>query len=69
MEGVQLSSVAQSCPTLCDAMDCSMLGFSVLHHLPEFAQTHGDDAIQPFHPLSLPYGLAFPFPQHEGLFQ
>ena len=31
-------SVARSCLTLCDPMDCSMLGFSV-HHLPEFAQT------------------------------
>ena len=34
------SSVAQLCPTLCDPMDCSMPGFPVLHHLPEFAQTH-----------------------------
>ena len=33
-------SVAQSCPTLCDSMDCSMPGFPVLQHLPEFAQTH-----------------------------
>ena len=33
-------SVAQSCPTLCDPMDCSMPGFPVLHHLPEIAQTH-----------------------------
>ena len=33
-------SVAQSCPALYDPMDCSMLGFPVLHHLPEFAQTH-----------------------------
>ena len=32
-------SVAQSCLTLCDPMDCSMSGFPVLHHLPEFAQT------------------------------
>ena len=31
---------AQSCPTLCDPMDCSMPGFPVLHHLPELAQTH-----------------------------
>ena len=41
-------SVAQSCPTLCDPMDCSMPGFPVLHHLPEFAQTHG---IQSSHSL------------------
>ena len=33
-------SVAQSCPTLCDLMDCSPAGLPVLHHLPEFAQTH-----------------------------
>ena len=33
-------SVAQSCRTLCDSMDCSRLGFPVLHYLPEFAQTH-----------------------------
>ena len=32
--------VTQSCPTLCDPMDCSTPGFPVLHHLPEFAQTH-----------------------------
>ena len=33
-------TVAQSCPTLCDPMDCSMPGLPVLHHLPEFAQVH-----------------------------
>ena len=36
----QFSSVAQSCPTLCDPMDCSMPGFSVQHQLPQLAQTH-----------------------------
>ena len=36
---VQLSSVAESCPTLCDPMDCSMQGFPVHHQLPELAQT------------------------------
>ena len=43
------SSVAQSCPTVCDPMDCSMSGFPGLYHLPEFAQTHVywvSDAIQ-----------------------
>ena len=47
-------SVTKSCPTLCDPMDCSILGFPVLHYLPEFAQTHVhwvSDAIQPSHPL------------------
>ena len=33
-------SVAKSCPTLCNPMNCSMPGFPVLHYLPEFAQTH-----------------------------
>ena len=45
-------SVAQSCPTLCEPMDCSMLGFPVHHHLLEFAQTHVhrvSDATQPSH--------------------
>ena len=51
-------SVIQSCPTLCNTMDCSMPGFSVHHHLPELAQTHVhqvSDAIQPIlcHPLLL----------------
>ena len=36
----QFSSVAQSCPTLCDHMNCSMPGFLVHHSLPELAQTH-----------------------------
>ena len=64
-------SVAQSCPTLCNPMDCNTPGFSVIHHLPEFAQTHAhlfSDAIQPFHPLSSP-SLAFSLSQHQGFFQ
>ena len=36
---VQVSSVAQSCPTLCDPMDCNMPGFPVYHQLSELAQT------------------------------
>ena len=50
-------SVAQSCPTVWDSMDCSMPGFHVLHHLPEPAQTHVHwvgDAIQRSQPLSSP---------------
>ena len=35
-----VSSVAQSCPTLCDPMDCSMPGLPVHNQLPEFTQTH-----------------------------
>ena len=48
-------SVALSCLTLCDPMDCSTPGFPVLHHLPELAQTHVHwvgDAIQPSCPGS-----------------
>ena len=47
-------SVAQSCPTLCNPMDCDTFGSSVLHYLLEFAQTHVHwvgDAIQPSHLL------------------
>ena len=50
----QISSVAQSCLTLCDPMDCSTPGLSVHHQLPESTQTHlhwVGDAIQPSHPL------------------
>ena len=55
---VQFSSVAQSCLTLCDPMDCSMSVLVVHHQLPEFTQTHVhrvDDAIQPSHPLLSPF--------------
>ena len=51
---VQFSLVAQSCPTLCDRVDCSTPGLPVHHQLLEFIQTHVhwvDDAIQPSHPL------------------
>ena len=54
--------MAHSCPTLCDPMDCSTPGFSVLHHLLEFTQTHVHgvgDATQPSHPLSSPSPPAF----------
>ena len=57
---VQFSSVAQSCLTLCDPMNCSTPGLPVHHHLPEFTQTHVrrvSDAIQPSHPLSSPSPL------------
>ena len=53
----QFSSVAQSCPTLCDPMNRSTPGLPVHHQLPAFTQTHNHqvrDAIQPSHPLSSP---------------
>ena len=65
-------SVAQSCPTLCNPMNCSMPGFPVLHYLYELAQTHVHrvgDVIQPSHPLSPPSAPAFNLSQHQGLFQ
>ena len=52
------SSVAQSCPTLCNHMDCSTPGFAVHYQLPELAQSHVRlvrDAIQPSHPLSFTF--------------
>ena len=57
LNSVQFSSVAQSCPTLCDPMNHSTPGLPVHHQLLEFTQTHVHrvrDAIQPSHPLSSP---------------
>ena len=68
---VPFSSATQSCPASCDCMDCSRPSFPVLHHLPEFVQTHVhevSDAIQPSHPLSSPSPPAFSLSQHQGLF-
>ena len=68
MTSVQFSSVAQSCLTLCDPMDCSMPGFPVHNQLPEFTQTHVhwiSDVIQPSHPLSSPSPPAFNLSQHQ----
>ena len=69
---VQFSSVAQSCPTLCDPMDCSMPGLPVHCQVPEFTQTHVHwvgDAIQPSHPLSSPSPPDFNPLQHQGIFK
>ena len=57
ISSVQFSSVAQSCPTLCDPMNRSTPGLPVHHQLLEFTQTHVHrvrGAIQPSHPLSSP---------------
>ena len=64
--------VAQSCPTLCDPMNCIMPGFPVLHYLLEFAQIHVHwvaDAIKASHPLLPSFPFAFNLSQHQGLFQ
>ena len=69
---VQFSSVAQSCPTLCNPMDYSMPGLPVHHQLPEFTQTHVHwvgDAIQSSHPSSSPSPTAINLSQHQGLFK
>ena len=69
---VQFSSVAQSCPTLCNPMNRSTPGLLVHHHLPEFTQTHVhrvSDAIQPSHPLSSPSPPAPNPSQHQSLYQ
>ena len=68
---VQFSSVVQSCPTLCDPINCSMPGLPVHHQSPEFTQTHAlrvSDAIQPSHPLSSPFPPAPNPSQHQSLF-
>ena len=68
---VQFSSVAQSCPTLCDPMNRSTPGLPVHHQLPEFTQNHVHrvgGAIQPFHPLSSTSPPAPSPSQHQGLF-
>ena len=65
------SSVAQSCLTFCDPMDCSKAGIPVPYHLQELAQIHVHwvgDAIQPSSPLSFPSAPTFNLSQHQGLF-
>ena len=69
---IQFSSVAQSCPTLCEPMNRSMLGLLVHHQLPEPTQTHVhwvDDTIQPSHPLLSPSLPVLNLSQNQGFFQ
>ena len=66
-----VSSVTQSCPNVCNPMDCSTPDFPAYHQLPELTQTPVHrvcDAIQPSHPLSSPSPPAFNLSQHQGLF-
>ena len=72
LSSVQCSSVAQSCLTLCDPMNCSTPGLPVHHQLPESTQTHVlqvGDPIQPSHPLSSPSPSALNLFQHQGLWK
>ena len=68
----QFSSVAQSCPTLCNPLNCSTPGLPVYHQLLESTQTYVhriSDVIWPSHPLSSP-SPPVPNPsQNQGLFQ
>ena len=69
---IQFSSVAQSCPTLCDPMNRSTPGLPVHHQLLESTQTHihqVGDAMQLSHPLSSPSPPVLNLSQHQGLFQ
>ena len=67
------SRQSQSCPTLCNPMNCSTPAFPIHHQLLELTQTHVNrvgDAIQPSHPLSSPSPPAdFSLSQHQGLFK
>ena len=70
ISSVQFSSVAQSCPTLCNPMNRSTPNLPVHHPLPEFTQTHAHrvgDVIQPSHPLSSPSHPA-PNPSQHRVF-
>ena len=63
-------SITQLCLSLCDSIDCSRSGFPVLHHLPEFDQTHVHQvsgAFQPSRPLLSPSPSAFNLSQHQAL--
>ena len=67
---VQFSSVAQSCPTLCDPMNCSTPGLPVHHHLPEFTQTNLHRSVMPSSHLILcrPLFLLPPIPPSIRIF-
>ena len=72
ISALQFSSVAQSCPTLCDPMSRSPPGLPVDHHLLQFTQTHVlgvGDALQAPHPLRSPFPPAPNPSQHQSLFQ
>ena len=62
-------TVGKLCPTLWDPIDCSTPGYSVLHYLTEFAQTHVHwfgDAIQPSHSLLSPSSPSLSLSQYQS---
>ena len=69
---IQFSSVAQSCLTVCNPMNCSTPGLPIHHQLPEFTQTHVhwvNEAIQLCYPLPSPSPPSFNLSQHQEIFQ
>ena len=71
-KGNQFSSVTQSCPTVCNLVDCSTPGLPVHHQFLESTQTHVhwvSDDIQPSHPLLSPSPPSLNLSQHQGLFK
>ena len=69
---IELSSLAQSCHTLCYPMNHNTLGLPVHHQLLESIQTHVHevgDTIQPSHPLSSPSPPVLNLSQHQGPFK
>ena len=70
LQSVQFSSVAQSCLTLCDPMNCSTPGLPVHHQLPEFTQTHVIESVMPSSHLNLccPLLLLPPIPPSIRVF-
>ena len=72
IKDISISSITQSCPTLCYPMNRSIPGLPVHHQLVESTQTHVhwvSDAIQPSHPLSFTSPSALNLAQNQGLFQ
>ena len=72
LESDIISSVVQSCPTLCNPTNCSMPGLPVHHQLPESTQTYVHqfgDAIQQSHPLLSPYPPSLNLSKDQGLFK
>ena len=71
-QSAQFSTIAQSCPIICDPMNHSMPDLPVHHQLPDFTQTHVHqvrNTIQPSHPLLSPFPPAPNPSQHQSLFQ
>ena len=62
------SSVAQSCPTLCDPMDCSTPGFPVHPQLPDLLKLMSIDLVMPSNHLLFPSPPALNLSQHQGSF-